>query len=158
MRHKNIWSNLYFWRRPNCTKLRCLFKCGEGILSKVSDKEITSSKNTTVEMTDFIPEHFMRFSSAYEASTLSSGSLSKSKDSSSCGMRIEHAMECKSSYSIEWRKLAIQVTVMMLALAKLGMPLAMEFERAASNLLFPLLNKTVAAFLCQSSVASSSSF
>lgn len=109
-------------------------------------------------MTGFIPEHFMRFSSAYEASTLSSGSLSKSKDSSSCGMRIEHAMECKSSYSIEWRKLAIHVTVMMLALAKLGMPLAMEFERAASNLLFPLLNKTVAAFLCQSSVASSSSF
>lgn len=109
-------------------------------------------------MADFVPELFMRFSSAYEASTLSSGSLSKSKDSSSCGMRIEHVMECKSSSSIEWRKLVIQVRVMILARAKLGMPLAMEFERAASNLLLPLLNKTVAAFLCQSSVASSSSF
>ena len=105
-----------------------------------------------------IPELLTRFSNEYEASTLSSTSLSKFSDLSNWGTRIEHAMDFTCSSPTVLRKLHIHDNVTRLTRAKLGMALAMESERAASNFLLPLLNNAVAAFLCQFSVASSSSF
>lgn len=41
---------------------------------------------------NYIPEFFVRHSNEYEASTLSSTSLSKFKDCSNCGVKIEKAI------------------------------------------------------------------
>ena len=68
-------------------------------------------------------------------------------------------MDLKLLSSIEHKKLLIHETVTKLALAKHGMALPpMQSEREDKNLLLPLLNNAMAAFFCQISVASSSSF
>lgn len=101
----------------------------------------------------------VKLCSESDANIFSSRSLLLSfKHSSNCGTTIEHAASRSSLSSSDFRPLLIQHNVTRLARAKRGMPLAIESDRAASNLPFPLETKAIAAFLCQISAFLSSSF